>query len=80
VRVGKPEYTYIVISDGITEASDDILKKFEESGLAKRTKLILVPPSSYGYNWVELLKKHGNMMYVHNVAEFDEAVKKSLTT
>jgi uncharacterized protein with von Willebrand factor type A (vWA) domain len=80
VRVGKPEYTYIVISDGITEASDDILKKFEESGLAKRTKLILVPPSSYGYNWVELLKKHGNMMYVHNVAEFDEAVKKSLAT
>ena len=79
VRVGKPEYTYIIISDGITEASDDILKKFEESGLAKRVKLILVPPSSYGYNWVELLKKYGNMMYVHDVAEFDEAVKKSLT-
>jgi uncharacterized protein with von Willebrand factor type A (vWA) domain len=80
VRVGKPEYTYIIISDGITEASEDVLRKFEESGLAKRTKLILVPPSSYGYNWVEVLKKHGNMMYVHNVAEFDEAVKKSLNT
>jgi uncharacterized protein with von Willebrand factor type A (vWA) domain len=80
MRVGKPEYTYIIISDGITEASDDILRRFEESGLAKRVKLILVPPSSYGFNWVEVLKKYGNMMYVHNVAEFDEAVKKSLTT
>jgi uncharacterized protein with von Willebrand factor type A (vWA) domain len=80
MKVGKPEYTYIIISDGITEASDDVLRKFEESGLAKRTKLILVPPSSYGYDWVELLKKYNNMMYVHNVAEFDEAVKKSLTT
>jgi uncharacterized protein with von Willebrand factor type A (vWA) domain len=80
VRLGKQEYIYIIISDGITEASDEVLKKFEESGLAKRTKLILVPPSSYGYDWVELLKKYGNMMYVHNVAEFDEAVRKSLNT
>jgi uncharacterized protein with von Willebrand factor type A (vWA) domain len=80
VRLGKQEYIYIIISDGITEASDDILKKFEESGLAKRTRLILVPPSSYGYDWVELLKKYSNVSYVHDVAEFDEAVKKFLNT
>jgi uncharacterized protein with von Willebrand factor type A (vWA) domain len=80
MRIGKNDYIYIIISDGITEASDEVLKKFEESGLAKRTKLILVPPSSYGYDWVGLLKKYNNVSYVHDVAEFDEAVKKSLTT
>jgi len=80
MRIGKNDYIYIIISDGITETSEDVLRRFEESGLVKRVKLILVPPSSYGYNWVEVLKKHGNMMYVHNVAEFDEAVKKSLNT
>jgi len=80
MRIGKNDYIYIIISDGITEASKEVLKKFEESGLAKRTKLILVPPSSYGYDWVGLLKKYNNVSYVHDIAEFDEAVKKSLTT
>jgi len=78
VRLGKQEYIYIIISDGITEASEEVLKRFEESGLAKRTKLILTPPSSYGYDWVELLKKYNNVSYVHDVAEFDEAVRKFL--
>jgi uncharacterized protein with von Willebrand factor type A (vWA) domain len=83
LRLGKHEYTYIIISDGITEADSDILQKFKESGLVKRTKLILISPavlpSSTYYNWVKLLQEHGNVEYATNVAKFENAVKRFLT-
>jgi uncharacterized protein with von Willebrand factor type A (vWA) domain len=73
MRIGKEEYTYIIISDGITEASDAVLKKFEESGLAKQTKLIAVPPSLEArFKWVELLNAHKNVKNVKDVAEFEK--------
>jgi len=78
VRVGKQDYVYIIISDGITEASSEVLKKFKESGLASRTKLILVPPSAESFNWTKLLREHGNVEYARNVVDFENAVKKSL--
>jgi len=80
-RLGKAEY-YIIISDGITDASPDILGEFKKSGLAKRTRLILVPglASSLEYNWVQLLREHGNVQYARDVAEFEQAVKRVLST
>ena len=78
MRIGKPEYSYIVVSDGITEASEDVLKRFSESGLAKRTKVILISPSSDKYKWVQLLKELGNKHYVESLASFEEAAKKTL--
>jgi uncharacterized protein with von Willebrand factor type A (vWA) domain len=77
-RIGKAEYLYVIISDGITEASSDILEKFRESGLAKRTKLILIPPASINYNWVQLLKQYSNVTYAHNIAEFEIATRRAI--
>jgi uncharacterized protein with von Willebrand factor type A (vWA) domain len=78
VKLGKQEYVYIIISDGITEASEEVLEKFRESGLAKRTKLILIPPASINYNWVAELRQYGNVMYAYNAVEFESAAKKAL--
>jgi len=80
VRLGKEELTYIVVSDGITEASPEVLRDFERSGLAKRTKLILVPPSSLSYNWVRLLERYDNVRYVYSAAEFEVAARRALTS
>jgi uncharacterized protein with von Willebrand factor type A (vWA) domain len=79
LRVGKSDYLYVIVSDGITEASEDVLRKFRESGLAKRTKLVLIPPASDHYNWVKELATYGNVHYARDVADFELAVKKSLS-
>jgi uncharacterized protein with von Willebrand factor type A (vWA) domain len=78
VNLGKQEYLYLIISDGITEASTDVLAKFRESGLAKRTKLILIPPASTSYNWVQLLRQYNNVMYASDVVAFESAAKRAL--
>jgi uncharacterized protein with von Willebrand factor type A (vWA) domain len=78
VRLGKPDYVCIIVSDGITEASSDVLEEFKRSGLAKRTKLILIPPARESYNWVALLKQHNNVQYARDVALFEKAVKAAL--
>jgi len=77
-NLGKKEYLYIIISDGITEASQEVLEKFKASGLAQRTKLILVPPASSNYNWVQLLKQYSNVQYASDVLAFTTAVRKAL--
>jgi len=77
-RIGKKEYLYIIISDGITEANTEVLERFKSSGLAQRVKLILVPPASKHYNWVELLRQHNNVQYAHDVMTFVTAVRKTL--
>jgi uncharacterized protein with von Willebrand factor type A (vWA) domain len=79
MHLGKEEYLYIIISDGITEASDDILRKFER--LAKRTKLIVVPPGlGARFKWVELLNAHKNVKDVKDVAEFERAAVSAITS
>jgi uncharacterized protein with von Willebrand factor type A (vWA) domain len=80
VRIGKHDYTYIIVSDGITEASEEVLLRFKDSGLAKRTKLILIPPASSSYNWVRLLKECNNVMYARDVAAFESAARKVLSS
>ena len=79
-NLGKKEYLYIIISDGITEASQEVLEKFKASGLAQRTKLILVPPASSNYNWVQLLKHYSNVQYASDVASFTTAVKSAISS
>jgi uncharacterized protein with von Willebrand factor type A (vWA) domain len=74
-RINKPDYYYLIISDGITEASDELLKGFE--GLAPRTSLILIGESPPRYNWVELLKRYNRVYSVFTVAEFEGAVRRA---
>jgi len=78
LTINKPDYLYIIISDGITEASKDVLDEFIKSGLIKNTKLILININP-DYNWVNELKKYNNVFPVYSVASFDEAVKKILS-
>ncbi len=80
MRIGKPDYVYIIISDGITQASNDVLEKFKQSGLAKNTKLILVDyTTAEHYNWIPLLKQYGNVFYANSIAEFESATKRVLS-
>jgi uncharacterized protein with von Willebrand factor type A (vWA) domain len=77
-RINKTDYVYIIISDGITEASEQhiqILRRF-----APRVKLILIDTREPSYNWVQLLKQFNNVALVNDVASFENAVKRALST
>jgi uncharacterized protein with von Willebrand factor type A (vWA) domain len=80
MRIGKKDYTYIIISDGITEANEEVLERFRENELMKNTKLILIPPAGVGdrYRWVELLRGYKNVFFARDVASFEESVKEIL--
>jgi len=76
-HINKMDYIYIIISDGITEASEQHLNMLRR--FAPRVKLILVDYSfEPNYNWVKLLKQHNNVMLVNDVASFENAVKRAL--
>jgi uncharacterized protein with von Willebrand factor type A (vWA) domain len=79
IKHGKTGNIYIIISDGITAASPHIIDEFKASGLAKMTKLILIPPSKAD-NWVQLLLGYGNVISARDVVEFEHAVKRVLST
>jgi uncharacterized protein with von Willebrand factor type A (vWA) domain len=78
-RINKTDYVYVIISDGITEASGQhiqMLKRF-----APRVKLILVDYTREpSYNWVQLLKQFNNVALANDVASFETAVKRALST
>jgi uncharacterized protein with von Willebrand factor type A (vWA) domain len=78
-RINKTDYVYVIISDGITEASEqhlEMLKRF-----APRVKLILIDYSREpNYNWVQLLRQYNNVALVNDVASFESAVKRALST
>jgi len=78
--LGKKEYVYIIISDGITEANTEVLERFKSSGLAQRTKLILVPPARDTYDWVDLLKRYRNVHSAESVADFESVAVKVLSS
>ncbi|MGC9119515.1 MAG: hypothetical protein ACP5I3_11100 [Thermoproteus sp.] len=77
LHIGRPDYLYVIVSDGITEAEPEVLERFERSGLARRTKLILVPPGDENYNWVQLIKHYGGLFYARDVAAFTEAARRA---
>jgi len=78
MSIGKHDYIYIVISDGITEASNDVLRRFKASGLARQTRLILVPPSGDRYEWVEAVRRQGRVIKAVDVAGFMAAARQAL--
>jgi len=78
-RINKTDYIYIIISDGITEASEQHLNALRR--FASRTKLILIDYTREpSYNWVQLLKQFNNVALVNDVASFESAVKRALST
>ncbi len=79
LRTDRPDNVYVIISDGITDAPPELVRQFAAKA-APRTKLILVPPSSEHYGWVQELKRRRNVVYAKDVAQFEEAVKQLLTT
>jgi len=81
MKIGKKDYLYIIISDGITEASTETWKEFKESGLLERTRVILVPPADMSYrNWLRELDKRGYVLRATDVAQFERAVGKALSS
>jgi uncharacterized protein with von Willebrand factor type A (vWA) domain len=78
-RINKTDYVYVIISDGITEASGQHLAMMKR--FAPKVKLILVDYTREpSYNWVQLLKQFNNVALVNDVASFEAAVKRALST
>jgi len=63
-KIYKPTNLFFVISDGITEASDENLRILQS--IAKNIKLILINTRT-GYNWVEVLRKYNNVYDVLSI-------------
>jgi uncharacterized protein with von Willebrand factor type A (vWA) domain len=76
LRIDRRDQIYIIISDGITQASEDTLRQFTAKGIAKRTRLILVPPGEEGYNWVKAI---GRVIKATDIAGFIAAARQALT-
>jgi len=79
LKAGRPDRFYLIISDGITDAPEELTKAYMER-YGARTRLILIPPSEEGYGWVRELRRRGNVAYARDVVEFEEAAKRLLTT
>ncbi len=71
-------HLYVIISDGITNASKTLTDQFIAK-CGQKTRLILVPPSREDYLWVQKLKKLGNVYYAKDVAQFEEAAARALS-
>jgi predicted metal-dependent peptidase len=48
LKIDRPDYIYIIISDGITDAPPELTRQFI-SRCGARTRLILIPPSQEHY-------------------------------
>jgi uncharacterized protein with von Willebrand factor type A (vWA) domain len=77
MRIDRPDNVYLIVSDGITDANQELTMRFAK--YAPRVKLILVPPSREDYQWIQLLKKHRNVVYARDVAQFEEAARHIFT-
>jgi len=72
IHLGQDKY-FIILSDGITESSEDVLKRFEP--LAPRTLLVMVGEEAPKYNWVEVLRKYNNVVEARDVATIEAGVR-----
>ncbi len=78
-RIGRRDHIYLIISDGITEASEEVLSRFIAKGLAKQTRVILIPPSEE-YGWLEAVRRYGGrVINAKDVAGFVAAARKALS-
>jgi uncharacterized protein with von Willebrand factor type A (vWA) domain len=75
LRIDRPDIRHVIISDGITDAPPELVRQFI-SRAGRRARLILIPPSWEDYQWVQALKRLGNVTYAQNVAQFEEAAKR----
>lgn len=75
LRMDKPDSRYVIISDGITDAPPELVRRFIARA-GRRTKLILVPPSGERHEWVQALKKLGNAVYARDAAQFEAAARR----
>ena len=73
LRIGKRDRVYIVVSDGIDEVDDEVVREVRVAGLADRVRFILVPPA-----WERPWLKNFRYVYANSVAEFTTAVRKML--
>jgi len=71
MRIDRRDQIYIIVSDGITEASEDTLRR--RFKVAKRTRLILV--GEEGYNWVKAI---GRVIKATDIAGFMAAARQAL--
>ncbi len=78
MNIDSPNHIYLIISDGITDAPQDLTLRFI-SRCGARTRLVLVPQSQEHYLWVQELRRRGNVVYAHNVVQFEKAVKRIFT-
>ncbi len=72
IRLGRDKY-FIILSDGITEAEERVLREFEP--LAPRTLLVMVGEEAPSYNWVEVLRKYNNVVEARDVAAIEAGVR-----
>jgi len=72
MRLGQDKY-FIILSDGITEAEEHVLKGFES--YAPRTLLVMVGEEAPKYNWVEVLRRFGNVIEAKDVATIEAGVR-----
>jgi hypothetical protein len=72
IHLGQDKY-FIILSDGITEAEEHVLKRFEP--LAPRALLIMIGEEAPRYNWVEVLRRFGNVVEARDVAGVEAGVR-----
>jgi predicted metal-dependent peptidase len=70
---------HIIISDGITDAPEALIKKFIQK-CGRRTRLILIPPANERYRWVQELKRLNNVFYVKDVAQLEKAALQAVSS
>jgi len=73
-----PNSMHVIISDGITDAPKELIDKFVKK-CGRRTRLILIPPADERYEWVQALKKLGNVYHAKDVAQFEKAAAQAVS-
>jgi len=73
LEIGKKDYIYIVISDGIDDVEDSIIKKLDAAGLKQNVRFIIVPPS-----WEAPWLRNFKYVYARDVASFESAAVNAL--
>jgi len=74
LEIGKKDYIYIVITDGIDNVSSDVIKQLDAAGLKQNVRFILVPPS-WEAPW---LRNNFKYVYARDVAQFESAAASAL--
>jgi uncharacterized protein with von Willebrand factor type A (vWA) domain len=80
LKIGRRDYIYIIVTDGITEGTEETLKQLVTRGLARQMRAMLVPPGDEEGEWIKTVKSHGQVLRAGDVAEFMAAARQALTS